>query len=507
MTSQVHDLIDLDGLSRDEQIDLLERLTELDKRLKYNKLEQWFPDHGPYARSEYKKQILFLEAGALYKERALFGANRVGKTTVAAYEVALHATGLYPTWWKGKRFYGPISIVCLGRSHQAVRDCAQYQLCGSVWDLGTGMIPKHCIIDKKAKSHIPNGLSQIIVQHYSGGVPDGVSTIDFMSYEAGADVLQGTTREVTWEDEENPDPEIHSELVMRTATVDGISICTFTPRKGRSKIVESFLPEVEFPEDNITRVKTQYGWVDRFVTRIDWDDVPHLSDKTKAELLASMQPHEIEARSKGIPVVGVGKVYTVLEADFVVEPFNIPLSWPRCYALDIGWTKTACLWAAIDPYNNDVYIYDEHYVGEKESLYHAYAIAAKGRWIPGVIDPSSSKHNDDGTRTIMEYKSLGLDIVPTKNWVDAGIIKVTNALVQGKLKVFNTCRNFLKEYRTYSRDDNGDIKSKQADHLMDCLRYIYNSGLARAKRAPDEFGRDQKKPVYNPGNRNRITGC
>jgi hypothetical protein len=45
----------------------------------------------------------------------------------------------------------------------------------------------------------------------------------------------------------------------------------------------------------------------------------------------------------------------------------------------------------------------------------------------------------------------------------------------GRTKVFSTLQNFFAEYRLYRRDENGKIVKKK-DHLMDCMRYLHNSG-------------------------------
>ena len=35
-----------------------------------------------------------------------------------------------------------------------------------------------------------------------------------------------------------------------------------------------------------------------------------------------------------------------LAMEIVCKPFEIPRFWPRCYALDIGWNRTAAVWGA-----------------------------------------------------------------------------------------------------------------------------------------------------------------
>jgi hypothetical protein len=73
---------------------------------------------------------------------------------------------------------------------------------------------------------------------------------------------------------------------------------------------------------------------------------PHLSAEQKAELWGSIPPYQRDARSKGIPQLGSGAIYPVPESEIVVDPFEIPLHWPRGYGLDVGWNRTAAIWGA-----------------------------------------------------------------------------------------------------------------------------------------------------------------
>ena len=79
-----------DQLTPEEEY--LEIMSELERRQKYLK----FSEHIPY-----EKQAIW--HGMMCKVKALFGANRVGKTLTAAYEMTCHLTGRYPSWWKGRR--------------------------------------------------------------------------------------------------------------------------------------------------------------------------------------------------------------------------------------------------------------------------------------------------------------------------------------------------------------------------------------------------------------------
>lgn len=219
----------------------------------------------------------------------------------------------------------------------------------------------------------------------------------------------------------------------------------------------------------------------RFVTTCTWSDVPHLSEQDKADLLSSIPPFQRDARSKGIPSLGSGAIYPVPETDIIVDDFQIPDDWRKCYGMDVGWNRTAVAWLAHDPDTDIVYMYSEHYMGGEQPAVHASAIKGRGIWIKGVIDPASrGRTQNDGIKLIDQYRDQGLNLSFANNAVEAGIYAVWERLSSGRLKIFRSCKNFLGEYRTYRRDEKGRIV-KSNDHLCDGLRYGIMSGLPIAK--------------------------
>lgn len=230
----------------------------------------------------------------------------------------------------------------------------------------------------------------------------------------------------------------------------------------------------------------------KYVVMATWDDVPHLSPEVKAELWASIPPHQRDARSKGIPDLGQGAIYPVPESDIVVPDFAIPDHYTRAFGLDVGWNRTAAVWGAIDRDTGTTYLYSEHYRGEAEPVVHAEAIKARGAWIPGVIDPASRGRSQvDGGQLIQQYKDLGLDLECAVNAVESGLYEVWTLLSAGRLKVFASLVNWLGEYRMYRRDAKGKVV-KERDHLMDATRYLVVSGRDRAKAVPVK---QQTRPV------------
>jgi hypothetical protein len=227
-----------------------------------------------------------------------------------------------------------------------------------------------------------------------------------------------------------------------------------------------------------------------------WEDAPHLTEKQKQELLASIPPHQRKARSRGLPVMGSGVIYPVDEDDLTEDDFELPEYWPKAFALDVGWKCTAAVWAAWDRSSDIVYIYSIYKAGHAEPAIHASALKARGKWIPGVVDPAARGRSQvDGKKLIDEYRNQELVLSPADNAVDAGIFKVYERMTTGRLKVFRSCLQWFDEFRIYRRNEEGRIV-KEHDHLMDCTRYLILSGMKRAVTEPafeDVDGRTKQR--------------
>lgn len=454
--------------TKEQLIEMIEIRTELNDRIKYNKIDSYFPDKGPLRRELYKKHMEFFEAGKTHSERCCLAANRIGKTeSMGGYEVTCHLTGIYPKWWKGKRFNHSVDGWAAGDTNQTVRDILQLKLLGDFYDMGSGLIPKDLIVLTTAKPGVKEAVETIRVKHISGGT----SILTFKSYEQGREAFQGTKKDFIWEDEEPP-LLVHTECLLRLADTSGgddsgLSICTYTPLEGISETVMHFLPDGNW--ENINNDG------DAFVLMADWWDVPHISPGQREKLLAAIPPYQRDARSKGIPQLGSGAIYPVPETDVSIADFEIPAHWPKLYALDVGWKATAVPWLAVDRETGVCYIYSVYKRGEAEPSIHAEAIRSRGEWVKGKIDPAAKGRSQaDGVALMQTYIDLGLNLTPAINAVEAGLYEVWQALSTGKLKVFASCIQWFQEFRLYRRDSKGRI-IKDNDHLMDGTRYLWMS--------------------------------
>lgn len=192
----------------------------------------------------------FFANGKVDRERAFIAANRIGKTLgVGGYETTLHLTGKYPNWWPGRRFDKPIRAWAAGKTNETTRDIVQKVLIGTVRfengrriASGTGLIPGDDLSNFSWKPGVPDLLDTCLVNHVSGGH----SVLGIKTYAQGRGAFEGTEQELIWVDEE-PDMGVYAECLMRTMTVDGMVICTFTPLEGMSEVVLAFLHPEQLP--------------------------------------------------------------------------------------------------------------------------------------------------------------------------------------------------------------------------------------------------------------------
>jgi hypothetical protein len=232
--------------------------------------------------------------------------------------------------------------------------------------------------------------------------------------------------------------------------------------------------------------------------QVGWDDVPHLTGDAKKDLWNSYPAHERDARAKGIPMLGAGRIYPYPEDGpngCIIEPFQIPTYWPKAYGLDVGWNTTAATFLAWDQQSDIVYVYSEHYAGQQATALHAQAIRKRGDWMIGAIDPAAEgmiANQDDGRRMMQEYIECGLNLVAADNAVYAGITACQNRFQTGRLRIFRTCVHTVSEWRIYRTEKSQDGRTikvvKKNDHAMDAMRYGIMTGLFHASIGPDDSG-------------------
>lgn len=450
--------------------EVLSLVEELKKKRETNKLAHY----KPYA---YQKKFHGLRdaRGELAKVRLLMSGNQTGKTTCAAFEVAMHATGIYPDWWEDNiRFGKPVEMLIGSNTNETGRDICQKELFGEPDDpsrLGTGCIPKHLIGEVVRKPGVPNAYSSAMVKHVSGGW----SKLSFRAYEQGPQKHMGLRIDFGWMDEEPPQ-EIWAQYVRATLATHGRLILTFTPENGITQVVHHFMNEIQPGEAMMTAT---------------WEDADHFKDpKVRDEKLALISPHERDMRSRGIPMMGSGLVFPVREEDVVISPIEIPRHWPRVVGIDFGYEHPfAAAWIAYDRDADTAYIYDTYRESRQTPPIHAAAINARGDWIP-VVWPHDGLQHDKGSGVPLadQYRDCGVNMLREKfsnpsapgreegtggNGIEVGLMEMLTRFETGRLKIFSTCSPLIEEMRMYHRKDGKIVKL--FDDTISAARYAIMS--------------------------------
>lgn len=443
---------------------LAKLLAERERRQRTNKLKFYRP---------YAKQREFHAAGARYSERLFMAGNQLGKTVAGGAEWAMHLTGRYPDWWDGAVFDKAPLLWAGSVTGESTRDNPQRILVGppaKEEEWGTGFIPGTCIRDRTRAMGVPNLLDSVVVRWGGGGdVQAGESVLAFKAYEKGREKWQGPTVDGVWFDEEPPE-DIYSEGLTRTNNGQRGQFVqqTFTPLLGMSTVVCRFImPAGDDP-----------GADSRNVTSMTIEDAEHYSPEERAKIIASYPLHEREARAKGIPTLGSGLIFPILEEEIVVEPIPIPAHWPQINGLDFGYDHPfGAVNLAWDRDTDTVYVVQDYRTRQATPVIHAAAIKPWGAWIPCAWPHDGFQHDKgSGLQLKSQYEAQGLNMLPENaEWeeggfgVEAGIADMLDRMQTGRWKVFKTCLHWLEERRLYHRKEGKIVKER--DDVISASRY------------------------------------
>ena len=441
----------LSKMSLSEKTEFLE-LIEMKERIKAGrKLLEYRP---------YKKQIEFHHD--LSRERLLMAGNQLGKTLSAAAEVSMHLTGKYPEWWEGRVFKHANHWLAGSESGELTRRGVQRYLLGRdiETELGTGMIPRDCIIDFTRARGVAGLVDTVYVKNSYGGT----STISLKSYDQGRSKWQADTVHGVWFDEEPPE-DIYFEGLTRTNTTMGSVMMTFTPLNGMSSVVKRYVLD-KTPNTGVTIMTI--------------NDAEHYTPEQRAQIIASYPAYELEARANGVPTMGSGLIFPVTDESIVVNPFKIPPHWALIIGIDFGWDHpTAAVALAWDKDSDVVYVVAEYRAREVIPALTVAAIKPWGDWIPVAWPHDGLQHDKGSGEQLMAiYRKHGLNMLPERathndgsNGVGAGLKDMLERMMTGRWKVFRTCTSWLEEKRMYHME-NGQVV-KIMDDTISASRYAY----------------------------------
>jgi phage terminase large subunit-like protein len=429
---------------------------EIERRSAVRRLDQY----RPYAR-----QLEFHAAGGRFRERILIAANQVGKTVAAGFEVAMHACGIYPSWWLGRRFDRPTRWIVGSESAELLRKGAQRILLGPPEDenqWGTGAIPQANLIAAPRRQGVPNAVASISVKHVSGGS----SVLQMASYDQGRTKWQADTVDGVWFDEE-PNLDLYTEGLTRSNAVLGPILITFTPMLGMSAVVKRFLID-KAPDTHVTTMALE--------------DADHFTPEQREKIRASYPAFERDARTRGIPMRGSGSVFPLDIGEILCASFPIPDHWAQICGIDFGWSHpSAGVRLAFDRDSDVLYVIGAYRAKEQTPIMFAGAVKPWGDWLPWSWPHDGHQSGgkfgaNDQQQLAAIYRSHGLKMLPShatfengSNGVEAGITEMLERMQTGRLKVFSEFREWQEEFTLYHRKDG--VIVKEHDDLLSATRY------------------------------------
>lgn len=239
----------------------------------------------------------------------------------------------------------------------------------------------------------------------------------------------------------------------------------------------------------------------RHVTRMTIEDAEHYTPEQRAEIIASYPAHEREARTKGIPQLGSGRVFPIAEEAIKVPGFAIPEYWPQIGGLDFGWDHPfGAAGLAWDRDADTVYVTRCYRQRKATTTIHVAALRSWGDWLPWAWPHDGLQHEKtSGEALAVQYESAGLKMLPERSHylsadgkkisgVEPGINDMLTRMEAGTFKVFDHLGDWFEEFRLYHRKDGKIVK--QRDDIMSATRYaLMMLRLAIVKPKKINFGK------------------
>lgn len=225
----------------------------------------------------------------------------------------------------------------------------------------------------------------------------------------------------------------------------------------------------------------------RFIPATLFDN-PYLADDGMYEAnLLSLPEHQRRQLLEGDWDVNEGAAFPEFNRRLhVVDPFDIPHSWPRFRAADYGYgSYSGIVWIAVAP-DEQLIVYREMYVQKVLATDLADMILdveSEEKIRYGVLDSSLwHKRGDTGPSLAEQMIVKGCRWRPADRSKGSRVsgkneihrrLQVDEFTEQPRLVIFNTCKNLISQLPSIPLDKNNpeDVDTHAEDHLYDALRY------------------------------------
>lgn len=304
----------------------------------------------------------------------------------------------------------------------------------------------------------PNDMwARIILRSATAGAKKG---------KTGARGLESSTVKAAWIDECGLDEfsvEAWEAILRRTAIHQGRILGTtslYNTTWLKSRVYKPFLS----------------GDPDFFVVQFDSTENPKFPQAEFDRAKRTLQRWKFNMLYRGLFDKPAGMIYDMFEEKrHTIEPFPIPLEWPRYVGIDPGPLNTAVLWLAEDTTKKAFYCYRERLYSNETSKQVAN----------NVLDLATNERiakYTGGAKSELQFRldwnDIGVPIEePPISDVETGIDRIAELLNEYRLFIFNTCPILIEQFTEYSRklDEDGEptdeIRHKEKYHQLDALRY------------------------------------
>lgn len=216
----------------------------------------------------------------------------------------------------------------------------------------------------------------------------------------------------------------------------------------------------------------------RHITRMTIEDAEHYTPEQRAAIIASYPAHERDARTKGIPTLGSGRVFPLSDDDIACDAPHVQREWALIGGMDFGWDHpTAAAKLAWDRDADCVYVTAAYRMREQTPIIHAAALKPWGEKLPWAWPHDGLQHDKgSGDKLADLYRNQGLNMLPERatfddgsNGVEAGVLDMLDRMKTGRLKVARHLTEWFEEFRLYHRKDGKIVKER--DDLLSATRY------------------------------------
>jgi Terminase RNaseH-like domain len=234
---------------------------------------------------------------------------------------------------------------------------------------------------------------------------------------------------------------------------------------------------------------------DRTFVQMGIEDVPptgHIKPEDRARIIAGYPEHERDARSKGEPMLGSGKIYQTPEAEIIEDsrpPLELPRYWRWGAGIDIGidhpWAYALLVW---DTDQDVIHVLAELRVSGQTPGQHFALIRGLEQRLFGrhmnfpIAWPADAGTRDKGSGEPVKnlYKQYGLRMMTESathpnvkglaaTSLEGGVQEIDLREKNGKWKVARSCVLYLEERRLYHRKDGEIVRLR--DDTLSAARY------------------------------------